>query len=193
METMGIREEHRARTLREIQRATLDLLELQGLESTTVAQIAARAGISERTFFRYYPSKEAAALPGERGVREAMAAAEILPGTLREVIAQLLEVCRGCFALEVAHNEFRRISRLLVAEPDLMRTIAQQERELVLLLCGKLEDQLGMAPLQALLAAEIATCTWRVSWRSFAQLEAAGTVSDPLEVFGRVAAELCAI
>lgn len=190
---MGIRQEHRARTMQAIQRATLDLIELRGLEATTVGQIAERAGISERTFFRYCSSKEAAVLPGERGVRDAMLAANIEAGTLREVIVQLLEVCRRCFALEVEHSEFRRISRLLISEPELLSSVAQQERELVEVLREKLESQLGMRRMQALLAAEIATCSWRVSWQSFAKLEADGSPGDPMEVFEQVVAELRAI
>lgn len=35
----------------------------QGFEGTTVDQIAEKAGVSRRTFFRYFPSKEAIAFP----------------------------------------------------------------------------------------------------------------------------------
>lgn len=190
---MGIREENRARTLREIQRAALDLIETQGLESTTIGQIASRAGISERTYFRYYASKEASALSGSGDVYQQMSVANFSPGTPREVIGQLLSVCRRCFALEVDRNEFHRISRLLILEPGLMDTVVQQERELVHLLSQKLETQLGVTRMQALLAAEIATCTWRVSWQSFAQLEADGVPSDPMQVFEQTVAALCNI
>ena len=36
----------------------LDLFERQGYEQTTVAQIARAAGVTEMTFFRYFPAKE---------------------------------------------------------------------------------------------------------------------------------------
>ena len=36
----------------------MDLFEDQGFEATTVEQIAERAGVSRRTFFRYFPSKQ---------------------------------------------------------------------------------------------------------------------------------------
>jgi AcrR family transcriptional regulator len=42
------------------------LFEAQGLEATTVEQIATAAGISSRTFFRYFATKEAAAFPDHR-------------------------------------------------------------------------------------------------------------------------------
>ncbi|WP_431711264.1 TetR/AcrR family transcriptional regulator [Glutamicibacter uratoxydans] len=190
---MGRREQNRARTLDQIQRATLDLLEAQGLETTTVGQIAARAGISERTFFRYYPSKESAALPGVRDVKRALLALELHAGNFREVLEQLLQVCRSCFAVEVEHYEFRRISRLLIREPELMTTVAQQERELVELLRDKLETQLQIGSMCSLLAAEIAISAWRVAWQSYARTEVDGTPGDPLEIFERVAQQLLAI
>lgn len=40
----------------------LDLFEAQGYENTPVAHIAARAGVSEMTFFRHFRSKEAVVL-----------------------------------------------------------------------------------------------------------------------------------
>ena len=58
----GLRERKKALTrllLRERARA---LFAAQGYDTTTVAQIAAAAEVSEPTFFRYYPSKVAVAL-----------------------------------------------------------------------------------------------------------------------------------
>jgi AcrR family transcriptional regulator len=46
------------RTKERLTTAALDLFASQGYHETTVAQIAARAGVSEMTFFRHFPSKE---------------------------------------------------------------------------------------------------------------------------------------
>jgi AcrR family transcriptional regulator len=55
----GLREQRRARTRRSIQEHALRLFLAKGYESTTVAEIAAAAGVSHMTFFRYFPTKEA--------------------------------------------------------------------------------------------------------------------------------------
>jgi AcrR family transcriptional regulator len=41
-----------------LQRAALDLFSQQGFSSVTVAQVAEAAGVTERTFFRHFPTKE---------------------------------------------------------------------------------------------------------------------------------------
>ncbi|MFB7225694.1 TetR family transcriptional regulator [Streptomyces sp. NPDC056227] len=55
----GMRDRKKARTRGAIRTAAFDLFEEQGFERTTVQQICHRADIAHRTFFRYYPAKEA--------------------------------------------------------------------------------------------------------------------------------------
>jgi AcrR family transcriptional regulator len=52
-----LRERQRAETRAVVLDAALDLFEAKGYEHTTVEDIAAEAGISSRTFFRYFDSK----------------------------------------------------------------------------------------------------------------------------------------
>ena len=54
----SLRERNRQRTAGEIEGAAFDLFGGHGYEATTVEQIAAAAGVSARTFFRYFPTKE---------------------------------------------------------------------------------------------------------------------------------------
>lgn len=53
------RERNKQRTLRALREAATPLFLEQGFDATTVDQIAERAGVSQRTFFRYFPCKEA--------------------------------------------------------------------------------------------------------------------------------------
>ena len=55
----GKRETQRQETKQRLQAAALELFHRDGFEATSVAAIAAEAGVTERTFFRYFPTKEA--------------------------------------------------------------------------------------------------------------------------------------
>ncbi|MUL42845.1 TetR family transcriptional regulator [Streptomonospora sp. PA3] len=59
------RELKKARTRARIQQEALRLFGEQGYEATTVARIAAAAGVSHTTFFRYFPTKEDVVLGDE--------------------------------------------------------------------------------------------------------------------------------
>jgi len=52
------REKHKSRTRQALREAALKLFAAQGFDTTTTEEIAERAGVSVRTFFRYFPTKE---------------------------------------------------------------------------------------------------------------------------------------
>lgn len=54
----SLRERKKQRIRMDLTRATVELALEQGYETTTVEQISARAEVSPRTFFRYFPAKE---------------------------------------------------------------------------------------------------------------------------------------
>ncbi|MGM0555944.1 MAG: TetR family transcriptional regulator [Myxococcota bacterium] len=56
---MGLREKKKQQTRRAIYEEALAQFERHGFEAVTVDAIAENVGISPRTFFRYFPSKEA--------------------------------------------------------------------------------------------------------------------------------------
>lgn len=59
MAEIGKRAAQRAETRERLQRSALELFHRDGFAATSVAEIAAGAGVTERTFFRHFPSKEA--------------------------------------------------------------------------------------------------------------------------------------
>ena len=60
-----------------LEEAALALFGERGYENTTVAQIAARAGLTERTFFRYFADKREVLFWGSRTLQELMVAAAL--------------------------------------------------------------------------------------------------------------------
>lgn len=61
------RQAHKLRTERALQQAALELFGEQGYDATTTDEIAERAGVSPRTFFRYFPTKESVLFVGRWG------------------------------------------------------------------------------------------------------------------------------
>ena len=108
-----------------LQDAALSLFWEQGFDSTTAAQIADRAGVTERTFFRYFPDKREALFDG----------AKVLEAALR---AGISAAPRDFGALDTLLWSFRSVVPLLegnrpFAKPRheiIRRTPALAEREL---------------------------------------------------------------
>ena len=70
----SLRERRREQTWAAIHEAALKRVREHGMRGTTVEEIAQEAGVSPRTFFNYFPSKEDAVL----GLREPVVSEEIL-------------------------------------------------------------------------------------------------------------------
>nr|WP_184219353.1 TetR family transcriptional regulator [Microbacterium marinum] len=131
--TPGLRERRRRETLRELSDAALELFEQHGVHGTTVDDIAARAGTSPRTFFRYFPTKEAAVFPSSedaaelvRAMTDAIARGETL---IRAIEHSWLRLLADFDAHPGEHRRALRFRRLVGAEPTLLALALRNEAE----------------------------------------------------------------
>lgn len=103
---MNLTQRRKAATELEIARAAAELFALQGIESTTVESIADRAGISLRTYYRYFPTKEESLSPllqvGAETWQQALRNEST--GTLGERIDNALATTLDVSAFEVGDN-----------------------------------------------------------------------------------------
>jgi AcrR family transcriptional regulator len=109
-----------------LEEAAMELFEERGFEETTVADIAARADLTKRTFFRYFADKREVLFAGSAALKgafvEAIAAAPADAGPL-DAVAHGLDAMAGFFGKAGEHP--RKRQAIITANPDL------QERELV--------------------------------------------------------------
>lgn len=122
----GLRERKKARTRAAIQRHALRLFREQGYEATTVGQIAAAAEVSERTFFRYFASKEDVVLWDEFDPRIVEVFRAQPPGSnpIRALRAAFRDVLGQLSAAEQA--QLRERIGLLLSVPPLRATLLDQ-------------------------------------------------------------------
>jgi AcrR family transcriptional regulator len=165
---MGRWEPNAAGRLRE---AALELFEQRGFEQTTVAEIAARAGLTERTFFRHFADKREVLFRGSEQLRDTLVAAiEDAPAAAPafEAVTAALDAAGTVFIRELA----RRRRAVILANPEL------QERELIKLasLAEALTDALrqrGVPDSVAGLAAETGIAVFRITFERW--------VTDPVQ------------
>lgn len=162
---VSLRERKKLATRRLLRRAALDLVAERGLSNVTVEDIAEAAEVSPRTFFNYFPSKEAALFGGgqERagGLRDRVTARA--PGkpaidALRAVMAEdAEEIADELRSLGGDPEDWLRRMKVARADPHVRAAHAGQmamlERALAEGLAARLGTDLETDPYPGVLAA----------------------------------------
>jgi AcrR family transcriptional regulator len=147
-----------------LREAALELYVAQGYEQTTVAEIADRAGVTARTFFRHYADKREVLFAGsemlEAGMVAALADAPADAAPL-EAVGAGLDAAAELIGGNHAHS--RRRQSVIAAHPEL------HERELIKM--SRLADALtrglvdrGLPADQARLASEAGIAVFRIGF-----------------------------
>lgn len=147
-----------------LEQAALALYAARGFDTTTVAEIAQRAGVTERTFFRHFADKREVLFAGASGLQE------FLVGTVASAPASLAPIDAVASGLDAAGALFqqyratvRQRAAIIAATPEL------RERELIKLasLSAAHADTLrgrGLSGPAASLTAEVATAVFRIAF-----------------------------
>lgn len=135
--------------------AALELYRERGYDATTAAQIADRAGVTERTFFRHFDDKREVLFDGEEALRTTLTDAVIAaPGD-----ATPLDVLRRAFAAAVPLFVAGRAvaterAPIIAATPALLERAAAKTASLVDALGSALTDR-GLTEPTARMAAQV--------------------------------------
>lgn len=147
-----IRERTRRLAQTELTIVAQDLFLEQGYEETTVDQIAAAAGMSKRTFFRYFPSKEDLVIGkydlfGDRmaDALDARPADEAVWESLRRVFDLTLDYAQD------AHQRARNdaMEDIVRSTPQLYAAYLEKMQRIQALLIGRVARRLGNANVDA--------------------------------------------
>jgi AcrR family transcriptional regulator len=140
----------------------------RGFEQTTVAEIAERAGLTERTFFRHFADKREVLFAGADALQE------LLVGTVAKAPASLAPIDAAAAGLEAAgaliqEGELARQRQAIIAA-----SAELQERELIKLasLAAALAEALrrrGVSDPAASLTAEAGIAVFKVAFERYVE------------------------
>lgn len=162
--------------------AAIALFDEQGYDATTVAEIAERAGLTKRTFFRYFADKREVLFSGSEHLEhlwlEAVAAAPADADPLTAATAGFDPVAE----MFTERHEYARIrARIIASNPEL------QERELIKLqtLAGAIKTALvdrGVSENAAILAAQAGVTVFHVAFARWVQQDAPAALRQLMDV-----------
>ena len=151
----------------------MELYGERGFEQTTVAEIAARAGLTERTFFRHFADKREVLFWGAAALQELfVSTAAGAPESAAPIDAVAAALAAAGALLQERRDGARQRQAIIVANAEL------QERELIKMatLAAALADTLrqrGVSDPAASLAAEAGIAVFKIAFERW--------VADPAQ------------
>lgn len=150
-----------------LERAAFELFAEQGYQATTVPQITARAGLTTRTFFRYFEDKREVIFAGDEIPDLARAAIEGAPAgvvPLDIVVHGLRTVADERF--EGRHGEVGSVRRLVLSESSLRERDARKRTDLTDAVRGAFVDR-GLDLSEAAVIAEMTVMLFHLALESW--------------------------
>lgn len=158
--------------------AAMDLYSERGFDQTTVADIATRAGLTERTFFRHFADKREVLFAGASDLQELVASAVAgAPDSAAPIEAATAGLDAAAAVLQEGRDFSRRRQAVIVASAEL------RERELIKLaslaaaIAAALRER-GVGDPAASLTAEIAIAVFRIAFERWVEEDGSGDFSQ---------------
>ncbi|WOP17501.1 TetR family transcriptional regulator [Raineyella sp. LH-20] len=168
--------------------AALELFTAVGYEETTVAAIADRAGVTSRTFFRYFADKPEVLFAGSEGLEVAMAAALAAAPEDASPRAALDAALDEAAALLVERSDFaRRRHAVILRNPALLERETMKMARLTESLAAGLRDR-GVTDPVATMMAHAGVAAFRVAfsaWVDEPAIDLRHTMADNLGALAR--------
>ena len=159
MDSPGLREKKKDRTRAALASATLKLFLRQGFEATTVDEIARAADVAPRTFFRYFPSKEAVIFEGQDQEDQAFIAALRQRTRGESDLDALLRASRTLPRRNETTEDLQHLVHLIVTTPALLaraaHVVAASQKRIAAALLGVKSSQAAHRRAQVLVAAYV--------------------------------------
>lgn len=135
--------------------AALELFAENGFDQTTTAQIAARAGLTERTFFRHFPDKREVLFEGQEILSAALSDAIMRAPAELSPMQTLHLACASVTQLLEDNRPFSEPRQhIIAASPALLEREVAKHAALGRSVAAALQRR-GVEPLQAAFAAQI--------------------------------------
>jgi AcrR family transcriptional regulator len=160
---MGLREFKKQRTHQEIADKAFELFAARGFERVTVAEIAAAAGVSEKTVFNYFPTKEDIFFD-EVDEREAGFLDAIRNRAPGETVTAALRKMQVETSGRLSTPGFATFARIIEESPALRAKELEVMARFSRTLTSALGDELGLNELDARVAA---TLLIGIHWQFF--------------------------
>ena len=145
---MSLRENKKQRTRAALRAAAMRLFARQGFDGTTVDEIAAEAGVSRTTFFRYFPTKEAAVFGRGQEIgavfRQWISERPSEENPLEAFEGALLALARETRANVDLARESIELRKMLDRNPALRKRHAEHTQEQIELIAEALADRDGV-------------------------------------------------
>ncbi|WP_308796770.1 TetR family transcriptional regulator [Agromyces silvae] len=186
---LGLRERRRQETLHLISDAALELFERRGVAGTTVDDIAHAAGISPRTFFRYFATKEHAVFvddeQAELVMHETLAAIRDGAPVGTALESGWLRLLDDFADDDALRERVLRTRRLIAAEPSLLAIALQRDEEHVGTLSAAAVAATGdeSDALTARALVSIVATTFRLAFDEWARRAEADVAADVREIY----------